>query len=104
MRKMVVLLALLAAGAASAQQGSATCVAAIKGSLRDPGSMQLGRVTREGRPFTVTVDGREQSVRGYELVVNARNAFGGYVGAQLWRCVVDDATERSLVRLLPPGG
>jgi hypothetical protein len=77
-------------------------VAAVKASLRDPGSMQLVRVTRHDPPFKQQVEGREVLVVGYEVVVNARNGFGGYTGNRPWMCTVDAAAERTLVHLLPP--
>lgn len=105
MRKFACVAALIAAGGVSAQQGAAgeaACIAAVKASLRDPGSMQLVRVTRDAEPFKVAIDGRERAVRGYEVVVNARNGFGGYTGNQGWACITDAADERRVVRLVAP--
>lgn len=92
--------ALLVCGAAGAQDVPAAtvieaakvaCVAAVRAQMREPGSMQVLRVTRGG-----PVDGGV----AYEVIANAKNGFGGYTGNRSYACVMASADERRVVKVL----
>jgi hypothetical protein len=114
MRQFIALTLAVAAGTALAQaslpdtpaspavvEGAKTaCVAALRSQMRDPASMQVTRIDRASPPFYTTVGEQQVPVRGYEMVANARNGFGGYTGGRIYLCLTDLA-ERQVVKLIP---
>lgn len=96
--KIFAALLLVLPAAVFAQQGTKTCTEALRASMRDPDSMRLTQILPpDPRPF----DYSGVKVVGYELVANARNGFGGYTGDKIYLCLVDAATQRTVVRLMP---
>lgn len=96
MKILAALMLVLPVAVCAQQQGTATCTSALRASMRDPDSMRLVRILPpDPRPFEFS----GVRVRGYEMVINARNGFGGFTGDTLFMCLVDAATERTVVLL-----
>jgi hypothetical protein len=68
---------------------------------KDRDSVKVGEIKRAGLAMR-EVAGREQRVRAYATVVNAKNGFGGYGGERLAICWTDDA-ETTMLDLYLPG-
>lgn len=87
----------VAPATAAPATGSALCErhARAAGTFNDPDSVRIGRVTYVGARKFVIHDATI-AARTYQLVINARNAYGGYDGDTVYECQLSEDEARLL--------
>lgn len=93
--KVAALTLALVTGSALADPQS-VCLSSIKRTLKDPTSARVEAFSRwEPKSFT-DAQGNAVPANHYTLMVNAKNSFGGYVGAKLYDCMLTTDDKRVL--------
>lgn len=94
MRTILAITLAFAAGTASAQSPADLCLAQIKRTLKDPESARI-EATSKWSPVE-TPDGKGGTIMAahHTLMVNAKNSFGGYVGGQVYTCLLTPDEKR----------
>jgi hypothetical protein len=80
----------------SATPGAATCQAALSTQgFFDPGSVQILSTTKAGMEVITYAD-VPTTAKKFILMVNAKNRYGGYVGAKAYTCYTSEDEKRIL--------
>lgn len=78
------------------EKNKATCTAAVRNGMKDPGAANMGTVSRLSSDVDY-FNGQTFNVVSYAANANGKNSYGGYTGEKLQICS-SDPDERRIVR------